>query len=33
MAAVLACGDGARLSGRAAGYLLGILKGSPRRPR
>jgi hypothetical protein len=26
MAAVLACGEGAALSGRAAGYLLGLLK-------
>jgi hypothetical protein len=28
LAAVLACGDGALISGHAAGYLLGILKGS-----
>ena len=27
LAAVRACGDGALLSGRAAGYLLGIVKG------
>src|SRR4051794_33195482 len=27
LAAVLACGDGALLSGRAAGHLWGILKG------
>jgi very-short-patch-repair endonuclease len=32
MAAVLACGDGALLGGRAAGYLLGILKGKPPPP-
>jgi very-short-patch-repair endonuclease len=32
MAAVKACGEGARLSGRAAGHLLGILKGSPPAP-
>src|SRR3954452_12292451 len=32
MAAVLACGDGARLSGRAAAHLLGMLKGSPPPP-
>src|SRR3954462_7316665 len=27
LAGVLACGDGARLSGRAAAHLLGLLKG------
>src|SRR5688572_26608756 len=32
MAAVLACGDGALLGGRAAGHLLGILKGRPAPP-
>jgi hypothetical protein len=32
MAAVLACGDGALLSGRAAGDLLGVLKGPAPRP-
>ena len=32
MAAVLACGEGARLCGRAAGHLLGILKGPPPPP-
>ena len=32
MAAVLAGGEGARLSGRAAGYLLGILRGPPPEP-
>ena len=32
MAAVLACGDGALLRGRAAGYLLGILRGRPPAP-
>jgi hypothetical protein len=32
MAAVLACGEGALLSGRAAAYLLGILKGPPPPP-
>jgi very-short-patch-repair endonuclease len=32
MAAVLACGDGALLAGRAAGYVLGILKGRPPAP-
>jgi hypothetical protein len=32
MAAVKACGEGARLSGRAAAYLLGIVKGSPPAP-
>lgn len=32
MAAVLACGDGAVLSGRAAGHLLRLLKGSPPPP-
>jgi very-short-patch-repair endonuclease len=32
MAAVLACGDGALLSGDAAGYLLGLLKGSQPGP-
>jgi hypothetical protein len=31
-AAVLACGDGAVLSGKAAAHLWGILKGSPPRP-
>src|SRR5688500_4670126 len=29
MAAVLACGEGALLSGRAAGHLLGLLRGKP----
>jgi hypothetical protein len=29
MAAVLACGEGALLSGRVAGWLLGLLKGGP----
>jgi very-short-patch-repair endonuclease len=32
MAAVLACGAGAALSGRAAGHLWGVLKGRPPRP-
>jgi very-short-patch-repair endonuclease len=32
MAAVLACGDGAVLSGDAAGYLWGLLKGSAPPP-
>jgi len=32
LAAVRACGDRAVLSGRAAGYLLGILKGPPPAP-
>jgi hypothetical protein len=32
MAAVLACGEGAVLSGRAAGHLLGLLKGPPPPP-
>ena len=32
LAAVLACGDGALLSGRAAAHLLGILKGRPPAP-
>jgi Transcriptional regulator, AbiEi antitoxin len=32
LAAVLACGDGALLSGRAAGYLLGLLKGKSPDP-
>ena len=32
LAAVKACGDGARLSRRAAAYLLGIVKGSPPPP-
>jgi hypothetical protein len=32
MAAVKACGKGALLSGRAAGYLLGLLKGLPPPP-
>jgi len=32
MAAVLACGEGALLSGRAAAYLLRILKGRPPGP-
>ena len=32
MAAVLACGPGALLCGRAAGHLLGILKGRPPAP-
>jgi very-short-patch-repair endonuclease len=31
-AAVLACGDGAVLSGKAAAHLWGILKGSPPQP-
>jgi hypothetical protein len=32
LAAVLACGDGALLSGRAAGHLLELLKGRPPPP-
>jgi very-short-patch-repair endonuclease len=32
MAAVKACGDGAVLCGRAAGHLLGLLKGPPPPP-
>jgi very-short-patch-repair endonuclease len=32
LAAVLACGDRALLSGRAAGYLMGLLGGSPPAP-
>jgi very-short-patch-repair endonuclease len=32
LAAVLACGEDARLSGRAAAHLLGLLKGQPPRP-
>lgn len=32
LAAVLACGDRAMLSGRAAGHLLGLLRGAPARP-
>jgi very-short-patch-repair endonuclease len=32
LAAVLSCGDGALLSGRAAGHLLGIVKGRPPAP-
>jgi len=32
MAAVRACGDGAVVSGRAAGWLLGILEGPPPPP-
>ena len=32
LAAVLACGEGAVLSGRAAGYLLGLLKGPAPPP-
>ena len=32
MAAVLACGDGAVLSGRAAAYLLGLVRGTPPSP-
>jgi hypothetical protein len=32
LAAVLACGEGALLSGRAAAHLLGILKGPPPPP-
>ena len=32
MAAVMACGDGAVLSGRAAGHLLYLLKGRPPAP-
>jgi len=32
LAAVLACGEGAALSGRAAGHLLGLLKGAAAPP-
>lgn len=32
LAAVLACGEGAVLSGHAAAYLFGLLKGRPPRP-
>src|SRR5215211_9385318 len=32
LAAVLACGDGARLSGLAAGHLWGLLKGAAPPP-
>jgi predicted transcriptional regulator of viral defense system/very-short-patch-repair endonuclease len=32
VAAVYACGGGAFLSGRAAGYLLGLVKGAPPQP-
>jgi very-short-patch-repair endonuclease len=32
MAAVLACGEGAMLSGLAAAFLLGAIKGKPRAP-
>jgi putative AbiEi antitoxin of type IV toxin-antitoxin system len=32
MTAVLACGEGALLSGRAAGHLLGLLKGDAPEP-
>src|SRR3954447_19071407 len=32
LAAVLACGAGARLSGRAAAHLLGLLKGRAPKP-
>ena len=32
MAAVKACGDGAVLSGRAAAYLLGLIRGTPPPP-
>jgi len=32
LAAVLACGDGALLSGRAAGHLLGLLRGTAPPP-
>src|SRR4051794_5080946 len=32
MAAVLACGDGARVSGRAAAWLLKMVKGPPPPP-
>ena len=32
MAAVLACGDGALLAGRAAAYLLGVVRGRPPEP-
>jgi predicted transcriptional regulator of viral defense system len=32
LAAVLACGEGAVLSGRAAAFLYGLIKGSPPRP-
>ncbi len=33
LAAVLACGDGALLAGRAAAHLLGLLRGSGTRPQ
>ena len=33
LGAVLACGDGAVLSGRAAAYLFGLIKGNPPRPK
>ena len=33
MAAVLACGEGALLSGRAAARLLGLLRGPARAPK
>jgi very-short-patch-repair endonuclease len=32
LAAVLACGEGAALCGRAAGHLLGVLQGAPPPP-
>jgi hypothetical protein len=32
LAAVLACGEGALLSGRAAAYLYGLIKGDPPKP-
>jgi hypothetical protein len=32
LAAVLACGEGAALSGRAAGYVLGVVKGGAPEP-
>src|ERR687887_2784253 len=32
LAAVLACGEGALLSGRAAAYLYGLIKGDPPPP-
>src|SRR6478672_8142582 len=32
MAAVLACGDGAALSGRAAGWILSLLRSGPPAP-
>src|ERR1700704_5011129 len=32
IAAVYACGEGAVLSGRAAAYLLGLVKGTPPEP-